>query len=115
MPEANTHMPEANTQQLLTSLPEPLRERLPAPGAKPRRAALRALIGDLCAWRPLSARELAEITGGRDPRHLVREVLSPMVDEGLLAHTIPAMERHPDQRYAAPIEPDGDDQNSESE
>jgi hypothetical protein len=25
------------------------------------------------------------------------------------------MERHPDQRYAAPIEPDGDDQNSESE
>jgi ATP-dependent DNA helicase RecG len=34
--------------------------------------------------------------------HLVRELLSPMVQEGLLAYTIPEMENHPDQRYTVP-------------
>jgi ATP-dependent DNA helicase RecG len=32
----------------------------------------------------------------------VRDYLSPMVAEGLLAYTIPEMENHPDQRYTLP-------------
>jgi ATP-dependent DNA helicase RecG len=50
----------------------------------------------------LSAKELAALLRGRDQKHLVREFLSPMVHEGLLAYTIPAMENHPDQRYTVP-------------
>ena len=34
-------------------------------------------------------------------RWLVKELLSPMVAQGLLAFTIPSMEKHPEQRYTA--------------
>ena len=102
---ANTHQPPADPHQLLAAAPEWLRARIPDAGTKPRKGALRALILDLCAWRALSAREMAALLGGRDHKHLVREFLSPMVQEGLLAYTIPAMENHPDQRYTVPAAP----------
>lgn len=108
----NTHQPAENTPQAGSNTPQPaieadalpdtLRQRLPAPGTKPRRQAMQALLADLCAWKALSARELAALLGRQDHKHLVRELLSPMVAEGLLAYTIPAMENHPDQRYVAP-------------
>jgi ATP-dependent DNA helicase RecG len=63
---------------------------------------LQALLVDLCAWRPHSARELADLLGRRDHKHLVKELLGPMVAQGLLAFTIPSMEKHPGQRYTAP-------------
>ena len=63
---------------------------------------LRTLIEDLCRWRALSARELSAILGRRERKPLVRDHLSPMVADGLPAYTIPEMENHPDQRYAAP-------------
>lgn len=62
------------------------------------------MIVDLCRWRALSARELAIILHGREHKPLVRDYLTPMVDEGLLAYTIPEMEKHPDQRYTVPAE-----------
>lgn len=109
-PAQNTHQPPANTHQspgdphqLQATVPEWLRVRIPGPGTKPRKEVLRALILDLCAWRALSAREMAALLGGRDQKHLVREFLSPMIEEGLLAYTIPAMENHPDQRYTVPV------------
>ena len=108
-PDPNTHQPEANTHQLATDthqlaevLPAALLTRIPALGTKPRKETLRGLIRDLCAWRALSAREMAALLGGRDQKHLVREFLSPLVREGKLAHTIPEMENHPDQRYTVP-------------
>lgn len=107
--ERNTHQPPANTHQLppdahqlLAILPEILRAKIPGIGIKPRKETLRALISELCAWRALSAREMAALLGGRDQKHLVREFLSPMIREGLLAYTIAAMENHPDQRYTVP-------------
>jgi ATP-dependent DNA helicase RecG len=63
---------------------------------------VRALIVDLCRWRALSARELTAILQGREHKPLVRDYLTPMVTEGILAYTIPAMENHPDQRYLVP-------------
>jgi len=99
---SNTHQVAADTHQLLAALPAPLKARVPSAGTKPRRETLRVLIRDLCAWRAFSARELAELLGGRDHKHLVRELLSPMVHDGLLAYTIPEMENHPDQRYTLP-------------
>jgi len=100
----NTHQPGADTHQLRASLPASLQGSIPAAGTKPRKETLRALIRDLCAWRALSARDIAGLLGGRDHKHLVREFLSPMVHEGLLAYTIPEMENHPDQRYTVPVE-----------
>lgn len=42
--------------------------------------------------------------GRKEHKPLVRDYLSPMVAEGLLAYTIPVMENHPDQRYTVPTD-----------
>ncbi len=88
-------------------MPADLARRLPAPGTRPRRDVVQPLVLDLCTWKPHSARELASLLGRRDPKHLVKELLSPMVANGLLAFTIPGMENHPEQRYTArtPVPP----------
>lgn len=109
-PTADTHQVPTDTPQAgpdthqrprtdRSHLPEALRARLPGLGTKPRKALMRALLTDLCAWQPLSARELADLLGRQDHKHLVRELLSPLVAEGVLAYTIPSMEKHPDQKY----------------
>lgn len=103
-PPQNSHQPPQNSHQLLVTIPPQLAERIPPAGSKPRRDILRALIVDLCRWRALSARELASILHRREHKPLVRDYLTPMVEEGLLAYTIPDMERHPEQRYAVPAE-----------
>jgi ATP-dependent DNA helicase RecG len=119
-PTADTHQVQADTHQVepdthqqprmgLGHLPEALRARLPTPGTKPRKALMRMLLTDLCAWQPLSARELADLLGRQDHKHLVRELLSPMVAEGLLAYTIPTMEKHPEQRYTAGVKEQRDE------
>lgn len=100
--QVDTHQLSDDAHQLLASLPERLRAKLPVAGTKPRKDVSRALIVELCAWRVLSAREIAVFLGGRDHKHLVREFLSPLVRDGLLAYTIPEMENHPDQRYTVP-------------
>jgi len=112
-PAADTHQPAPDTHQAgpnthqpgapidPAALPPALRARLPRPGTKPRHAVMQALLVELCAWRPMSARELAGLLARQDHKHLVRELLSPMVAAGLLAYTIPGMEKHPEQRYAA--------------
>lgn len=103
-PTPNTHQPAADTHQLLADLPTSLRVRIPRAGTKPRKETLRVLIQDLCAWRALSARDIAVLLGGRDHKHLVREFLSPMVHDNVLAYTIPEMDNHPEQRYMLPVE-----------
>lgn len=113
-PDPNTHQPGEDSHQLRESIPPELRARIPPFGTKPRRMVLRALICDLCGWRAFSARELAQVLGGRDHKHLVRELLTPMVAEGLLAYTIPAMEHHPDQRYTLPTEDAGQNATQDS-
>lgn len=106
--QKKSHHPATERHQLLVTLPPKLAARIPAAGRRRRRTAMRALIKDLCAWQTLSARDLAEILGGREPKPLVRDYLSPMVDEGILAYTVPEMENHPEQRYTVPTEPTTD-------
>jgi ATP-dependent DNA helicase RecG len=113
-PQAPGHTPQADAnapQATWSDVPEALRRRLPVPGTKPRRAVVQQLVIELCTGRPLSARELATLLGRRNPRDLVRELLSPMVAQGLLSYTIPAMEKHPEQRYLVtpPQAPSPDD------
>ena len=105
-PPKNGHQPPRNGHHPLAPIHESLRERIPAAGAKPRRDSLRGLIQDLCRWQALSSREIAQILGKQDHKKLVRNYLSPMVAEGLLAYTIPEMENHPDQRYTIPHQND---------
>lgn len=85
-------------------IPAHIRSELDQLSLKPRRAPLRKLLLDLCALRPFGAKELAALLGNRDPKHLVRDHLSPMVAEGALAYTIPEMENHPEQRYIVPAD-----------
>lgn len=103
-PTQDSHQPVQDSRQPLGGVPRELAERIPQAGSKPRREILRALIVDLCRWRALSAKELATILHGREHKPLVRDYLTPMVGEGLLAYTIPEMENHPDQRYTIPSE-----------
>jgi ATP-dependent DNA helicase RecG len=98
----DSHQSKQNSHQDLVTVPLELAERIPPVGTKPRREIMSALIVDLCRWRALSARELATILNGRGHKPLVRDYLTPMVEEGLLAYTIAAMENHPDQRYTVP-------------
>ena len=98
--DGTSHQP--TTSPLLASVPVALKARVPPPGNKPRREVLRVLIEDLCRWQNLSARELATILNRREHKPLVRDYLSPMVNEGVLVYTIPEMENHPDQRYTVP-------------
>ena len=82
-------------RNLLT--PELLR-RIDQIGVRPGER-IRPLILDLCTLRPLSAVELAEILGDRNPRALKREHLEPMRVAGELEFVYPDMERHPQQAY----------------
>ena len=107
-PPSNSHQSAQDSRQHLVTVPPELAERIPPAGTKPRRDVLRALLVDLCRWRALSARELATILHGREHKPLVRDYLTPMVDEGLLAYTIPEMEKHPDQCYTVPPETTGE-------
>jgi ATP-dependent DNA helicase RecG len=104
MVTADPRMPsDAETATIsVDQLPEPLRVRLAEAGARPRQSVIRALLRDLCAFRPMAARDLANLLAGRDPRVLVREHLAPMIEAGELAYMIPDMPRHPDQKYALP-------------
>lgn len=110
----NRPQPERNGHHPLMPIPEEIRLRLPPPGTKPRREVVQALIQDLCRGQALSSRELAQILGKQDHKKLVRNYLSPMVAEGLLAYTIPEMENHPDQRYTAPA-PNAEHANNQAE
>ena len=101
----DSHQLHQDSHQLSNHIPEELRDRIPARGTKPRREVMRELIIDLCTFMPLSARELAELLG-REQKVLVRDYLTPMVAEGLLAYTISEMENHPDQRYTLPTSED---------
>lgn len=103
----DSHQPTQDGHQPQVTIPLELAARIPPAGSKPRRDVLRALIVDLCRWRASSARELAAILHGREQKPLVRDYLTPMVAEGLLAYTIPEMENHPDQRYTVPEESQG--------
>lgn len=98
LPQAVADLPQLPEQELPTAL----RQRLADLGPRPRRDQLRAVVVALCAWRPLAARELAALIGGRRAKYLVKLHLGAMVDGGQLTYTIPAMPNHPDQKYAVP-------------
>ncbi|MCB9878856.1 MAG: putative DNA binding domain-containing protein [Planctomycetes bacterium] len=87
-----------------SGIPVQVAQRIARAGPRPRQQALRSLILELCTWNPMSARQLAEHLGGRNPKELIRNHLAPMLQAGSLIYTIPQMPNHPDQRYAVPTD-----------
>ncbi len=101
-PGTQTHKPGADYSLTDTPIPPDLADRILSAGQRPKRELLHALILELCAWRPLAAREIGRILGNRDMRDLTRSTLRPMVEAGVLAYTIPGMPKHPAQQYQLP-------------
>lgn len=97
-----TYQHDQHTHQAIPALPQGIIDRLPTEGTRPRRSLISQLIRDICTVQPMSARDLASLLRRQDHKHLVKEFLTPMVAEGLLAYTIPKMEKHPDQKYTIP-------------
>lgn len=84
-----------------------LRERVASIGKYARREDVRQLVCDLCSERAFTMAELSSVLK-REPKHLRRRYLSPMVEAGELEHTIPEMRNHPQQAYRTP-DSDADD------
>ncbi|KQM62700.1 hypothetical protein ASE75_13820 [Sphingomonas sp. Leaf17] len=61
---------------------------------------MESLLIDLCAWRALSAEEIANLLG-RTAHYISNKYLYRMVREGQLRHKYPEMVKHPGQRYIA--------------
>jgi ATP-dependent DNA helicase RecG len=94
--EHTTLAPKHTT--LRESLPESLRHQVEELGQRPGEKS-RTVILLLCAWKPLSSNELAEILGRKDSEAIRRDHLKPLIEEGRLAYVYPEMERHPEQAY----------------
>ena len=59
---------------------------------------IKAVILQLCEWKPLSVSELAEIIG-RNEKYVKTNYIQPLLDEKRITYTIPAMVTHPQQKY----------------
>ena len=94
--EDNTHQLEDNTHQ---SLPLPLREALENIGKKPRISTTQSLVKELCAIQAFGADELLKLLQRTDKKALVRDILNPMIEQGVLEHTIAESPTSPKQRY----------------
>jgi ATP-dependent DNA helicase RecG len=88
-------------EQVLNSmkeLPKSVQKLLGQLGKKAPKELVREAILELCALRPMSSDELANILN-REQARLIRVYLTPMVKEGLLEYQFPQMIKHPEQAY----------------
>ena len=81
-----------------SDLPPHLRVRLSSFGKRVLPDEMRSFILELCAWRPISAEEVASVVG-RTSNYVSNKYLYPMVREELLGHLYPEMVKHPGQKY----------------
>lgn len=86
----------------LADLPAPLAIQVQAVGRRATPDVIRSAIRALCAWRPLSADDLATLLH-RTRIHLVNEHIRPMLQDGELQRTIPHQPNHPQQQYRAAV------------
>lgn len=86
-------------------LPQPLAIQLETVSRRATPEVIRNLIRQLCAWRPLSADELATLLR-RTRIHLVNEHIRPMVLAGEIERTLPDQPNHPQQKYRAAAPPE---------
>lgn len=95
-------MDQAESDRLKSLLPKELQDKMPVAGTKPRKDKITGIILEICEFSEFSALELTAIMGRKDKKNLVREYLTPLVEEGKLQYCIPEMPDHPDQKYKTP-------------
>jgi len=59
---------------------------------------MRRTIGEVCGWRDFSIAELSELLN-RNEKYIKTNYIQPLIDEGRITYTIPAMLTHPNQKY----------------
>jgi hypothetical protein len=94
-----------NPTELPDDLPTELGERIQALGQRVSQPDLAQLTIELCRHRPFSADELATSLG-KNRKYLLDRVLTPLLRNDQLRHTIPDQPNHPDQAYTAAPEPE---------
>lgn len=90
----------------LSDLPPALQAEIAALGNKPSLQDFRRALVAVCAWRPLSAADLARLFG-RTRVYLLNKHLSVLVADGQLEKTHPDQPKHPNQAYRAMTRQEG--------
>jgi ATP-dependent DNA helicase RecG len=83
------------------SLPLDLKLKIYNLGKRPNNEELKSMICVLCAWKSLTAQQIAEFLNRKDKKHLVRQYLTPLVKDGLLKYVYPERGNSPNQAYKA--------------
>ena len=81
-----------------SDLPPALRARIQSIGKRLEPLKAQQIISDLCAWKPLSAEEIAGLIG-KTSSYVSQKYLYAMVRDGRLTYLYPAMVKHPGQKY----------------
>jgi len=87
-----------NPPAIPEDLPADLSKRIGDLGQRVSQPKLAQLTIDLCHHRPFRTDELAAILG-KKRKYLLDRVLTPLLRQGLLHHTIPDQPNHPNQAY----------------
>lgn len=83
------------------SLPLDLKLKIDDLRKRPNSEELKSMICALCAWKSLTAQQIAEFLDRKDKKHLVRQYLTPLVKDGLLKYVYPERGNSPNQAYIA--------------
>ncbi len=90
-----------NTQNYLTQMPEQLKTKVQSLGKRSKPEDVKDVIVQLCYWRSLSSKELADILDRRQ-KYLLDNYLKPLIDEGRLQYSRPDNPQDPHQSYQVP-------------
>lgn len=84
---------------LLKEMPKNIRLQLKELGKRSQHPdSLKKTILLLCAWKELSITELAKMLN-RNEKYIKTNYIQPLIDEGKITYTRPAMISHPNQKY----------------
>lgn len=99
-PKLSEESPESRMGGIVTGLPPDLAEEVASLNQWTPQPAMRRLVVRLCAWKPMTAQELAALVGRRLD-YFRKAYIRPMVRSGDLHYTNPEKPSDPTQRYRA--------------
>lgn len=87
----------------IADLPDDLKAEVSQIGIRASKENLSDCIIKLCKWRELTAAQLSVIIE-KGEKHLRKEYLKPLIDQGKIKYKYPDMIKHPDQAYKTVVE-----------
>ncbi len=90
-----------NIENDLTQIPEQLKTKVKTLGKRSKPEDIKDIIIELCHWKSLSSKELADILD-RNQKYLLDNYLKSLIDEGRLQFSRPDNPQDPHQSYQAP-------------